>query len=922
MATAADEDDEKKKQAIIKAFFDGVQYDSEHPEVREKLEAAGDDVQKVTAISQDLKRSLHIFKFWNEARERGIHPHTEIANHVLGVVEEIAFKDGAWLLTCGLSDGHGIVLNHQGRSAGNVDPPVPEHAKIVCDAVRDMVADIPLGDVPSGPGDLRTGLETSDRRYYVLTPGGVRVVIKPKDDNSFSELGAQMHQLFLATTGQIEDDKAKEASKGTSAGGAAVLQQTEPPAPVPVDFETDDLTLDMLPWPAQRFLEELRTQLEADASLAQRDAQRNDRRSTVSVLRVKGAGGGSSNRGRLAASCNGRYERDGEENGYPLYRQTSGSGIIYWAGRWRMNPFGGHENATKSWIYSIRGESHSPPDGQWTNEGYDKDDVLPAPVVAYEGNEQRSLTPATTLNMIFEGNDGTGKADTVRHVATICHEFGRLANPDHVLVADAEQLLINRHDLSRVLGAAKGGVLFVDHAARLLGEQYVPMGGRVVLRAIFEELGRLTNATPPTVCILGCMPNMRTKLENAHPFVSTLFPHFLSLPDYTPPQLAALTSHLALLRGMELSRDCADGDALARLIGDAAVGASVQRGNAHLAKQLLSRAIQEQRLRRPAPEEAHVLSLADFDAAVGRHVQRAARPTDAILDEVRAIEGLPQVKEFVEGLHAITHVQAARLKLGLPVAERAPALHMVFKGNPGTGKTTIARLLAELLRSEGLLKRGQLVQVKRGDLVSGYVGGTAIKTQEVVDSAIGGVLFLDEAYSLVNSDRGTGWRDKFGEEALTVLLEAMELHRDELVVIFAGYNSDMERLLDTNPGLRSRFPHLLHFEDYQPDELLRILTNTFVAPAGYDLEADAADKCRIAIEELAHRHGGKVPGNGRAMRNLAHEMFRKQAKRLTDVGASALEDPAVLRRIEAQDVPSPSAGAKDDGLDVIRRYTL
>ena len=114
MATAADEDDEKKKQAIIKAFFDGVEYDSEHPEVREKLEAAGDDVQKVTAISQDLKRSLHIFKFWNEARERGIHPHTEIANHVLGVVEEIAFKDGAWLLTCGLSDGHGIVLNHQG----------------------------------------------------------------------------------------------------------------------------------------------------------------------------------------------------------------------------------------------------------------------------------------------------------------------------------------------------------------------------------------------------------------------------------------------------------------------------------------------------------------------------------------------------------------------------------------------------------------------------------------------------------------------------------------------------------------------------------------------------------------------------------------------------------------------------------------
>ena len=429
--------------------------------------------------------------------------------------------------------------------------------------MRDMVADIPLGDVPSGPGDLRTGLETSDRRYYVLTPGGVRVVIKPKDDNSFSELGAQMHQLFLATTGQIEDDKAKEASKGTSAGGAAVLQQTEPPAPVPVDFETDDLTLDMLPWPAQRFLEELRTQLEADARW----------RSATPSATIDAPQSGAPRQCRrrqlqdrsLAASCNGRYERDGEENGYPLYRQTSGSGIIYWAGRWRMNPFGGHENAMKTWIYSIRGESHSPPDGQWTNEGYDKDDVLPAPVVAYEGNEQRSLTPATTLNMNFEGNDGTGKADTVRHVATICHEFGRLANPDHVLVADAEQLLINRHDLSRVLGAAKGGVPCRPRGAS--ARRAVRADGRPrraacdLRRARPADERDAADRLHPRV-----HAEHAAKLENAHLFVSTLFPHFLSLPDYTPPQLAALTSHLALLRGMELC-DCADGDALARLIG-------------------------------------------------------------------------------------------------------------------------------------------------------------------------------------------------------------------------------------------------------------------------------------------------------------------------------------------------------------------
>ena len=253
---------------------------------------------------------------------------------------------------------------------------------------------------------------------------------------------------------------------------------------------------------------------------------------------------------------------------------------------------------------------------------------------------------------------------------------------------------------------------------------------------------------------------------------------------------------------------------------------------------------------------------------------------DAIRAEINELVGLAPVKEYVFGLADNLQVQQRRAAAGLKTASLS--MHMIFTGNPGTGKTTIARLVARYLKAIGALKGGQLVEVTRADLVGRYTGHTAPLTNSVIESALGGVLFIDEAYSLYR-----GEQDSFGLEAIDTLVKGMEDHRDELVVILAGYTREMETFLTANSGLASRFPNRIEFPDYTAVELLQI-TQILAKNKGYTL-AEACTEPLLGYYARWQESDARTAGNGRLARNTLEKAIFHQSRRLVAEPAAALD---------------------------------
>ena len=261
------------------------------------------------------------------------------------------------------------------------------------------------------------------------------------------------------------------------------------------------------------------------------------------------------------------------------------------------------------------------------------------------------------------------------------------------------------------------------------------------------------------------------------------------------------------------------------------------------------------------------------------------RPLEELMAELDALIGLNSVKEEVKSLVNLVKIRSLRREADLPAPDIS--LHMVFTGNPGTGKTTVARLLGELYAAIGALKSGQLIEVDRSGLVAGYVGQTAIKTSGVIESALGGVLFIDEAYSLAS-----GGENDFGREAIETLLKGMEDHRDELVVIVAGYDGPMEKFIASNPGLESRFNKYIHFPDYTPDELKGIFL-LHCKKHGYVLSEEADAALTLELTELYENRDENF-GNGRTVRNLFENAVSRQADRLCSLDAPTKDELMAL----------------------------
>ncbi|WP_131739240.1 AAA family ATPase [Actinomadura roseirufa] len=474
------------------------------------------------------------------------------------------------------------------------------------------------------------------------------------------------------------------------------------------------------------------------------------------------------------------------------------------------------------------------------------------------------------VRLMLVGPDGTGKRDAAQEIARLLHDR-QITGPPLWLADDffaAKEVSAATTQLYNEARDSAGIRLMVIDGLDDMSRD-IRSG-----EAVVEELHRALDVNDDLHVVALCEPGGDERIREVNPGLALRLQVVPTHP-FTAEGYAELFNRALQQRGARAHKRAltAAGELLVR------TPPVRNLRNARLAQRLADVVVESVR-RRSEPGEELVVKRPDVPAAF----DASGNPGDPMA-ELTALTGLATVKQEIELLAAGAKAAEMRREAGLPVPA-APARHMVFTGNPGTGKTIVARLLARIFKDLGVLSSGHLVEVSRSRLVGQYVGETAVKTGAIARSAVGGVLFIDEAYSLTQ----TTMSEDYGQEAIAELLKVMEDNRDDLVVIAAGYEREMQRFISADPGLASRFPRTLRFPDFTDDELIEIFTGQ-AAAAGLRPTPAARDK----IAELLRRAPrGRFFGHARVMRNLCERATALQARRVTAMPKATADDLATL----------------------------